>query len=77
MKKLRLYIDTSVLGGLFDSEDPKRVDTAKRLLQLIRNGVYEGYISRTTIEEVLAAPDTIRDAFHGIISIWSISLCGG
>jgi predicted nucleic acid-binding protein len=62
MKKLRLYIDTSVLGGLFDSEDPKRVDTAKRLLQLIRNGVYEGYISRTTIEEVLAAPDTIRDA---------------
>lgn len=61
MKKLKLYIDTSVLGGLFDSEDPKRVDTAERVLLLVKQGVYEGYISRTTIEEVLAAPDRIRE----------------
>lgn len=31
MKKIKLYIDTSVLGGLFDIEDPKRVNTAERL----------------------------------------------
>ena len=36
MKKLRLYVDTSILGGFFDTEDPKRVDTADRLLKLIR-----------------------------------------
>ena len=61
MKKLRLYLDTSVLGGLFDMEDPKRVDTAERLLQLIKEGVYEGFISRPTIEEVMNAPDRIRE----------------
>jgi len=35
MKKLRFYIDTSVLGGLFDTEEPNRVKTAEKLLQLI------------------------------------------
>ncbi|MDR4497900.1 MAG: hypothetical protein MRK02_08285 [Candidatus Scalindua sp.] len=28
MKKIRLYIDTSVLGGLTDTEDKNRVDIA-------------------------------------------------
>lgn len=42
-------------------EDPKRVDTAERLLQLIKEGVYEGFISRPTIEEVMNAPDRIRE----------------
>jgi len=32
MKKVRLYVDTSVLSGLFDTEDPKRVMTAERLV---------------------------------------------
>ncbi len=46
VKKLRLYIDTSVLGGIFDSEEPKRVNTAERLPHTIPreikaiNGVY-------------------------------------
>jgi hypothetical protein len=30
MKKPRLYIDTSVLGGIFDTEEPKRVNIAER-----------------------------------------------
>jgi len=42
MKKLRLYVDTSVLGGIFDTEEPKRVNTAERLLRLIGDGIYEG-----------------------------------
>jgi len=53
MKKLKLYIDTSVLGGLFDIEDTKRVDTAERLFQLIKDGVYEGYISRLTVRRLI------------------------
>jgi hypothetical protein len=28
VKKLRLYIDSSVLDGIFHSEEPKRVNTA-------------------------------------------------
>lgn len=68
MKKLRLYIDTSVLGGIFDTEDPKRVNTAEMLLRLIRDGAYEGFISRLTIEEVSEAPDKIHAALQKKIS---------
>lgn len=35
MKKLKLYIDTSVLGGLFDIEDPRRVDRAVSFLNWV------------------------------------------
>jgi predicted nucleic acid-binding protein len=61
MKKLRLYIDTSVLGALFDTEEPRRVETAEKLLRLIKEEIYEGFISRPTIEEVLKAPERIRN----------------
>jgi predicted nucleic acid-binding protein len=68
MKKLRLYIDTSVLGGLFDTEDTRRVDTAERLLQLIKDGIYEGYISRLTVEEILKAPNKINEELKNNVS---------
>lgn len=61
MKKVRLYIDTSVLGGLFDTEDLKRVNTAKSIISLIKDKVYEGFISFLTLEEILKAPHEIRD----------------
>jgi len=68
MKKLRLYVDTSVLGGIFDTEEPKRVNTAERLLRLIGDGTYEGYISRLTIEEVFAAPGKIQKKLQAKIT---------
>jgi predicted nucleic acid-binding protein len=68
MKKIRLYIDTSVLGGLFDDEEPTRVNTAERLFQLIKDRVYEGFISLLTIEEVLKAPVKIHEKLKGKIS---------
>lgn len=34
MKKPKLYVDTSVLGAFFDTEDQKRVDTAQSLIKL-------------------------------------------
>ncbi len=68
MKKLRLYIDTSVLGGLFDTEEPKRVNTAETLLQLISDGVYEGFISLLTIAEILEAPEKIYEKLKDRIS---------
>ena len=68
MKKIRIYIDTSVLGGFFDTEEPKRVNTAETLLRLIKDGVYEGFISLLTIEEIFAAPKKIHYTLRGKIS---------
>lgn len=68
MKKLRLYIDTSILGGLFDTEEPKRVNTVEMLLRLIKDGIYEGFISLLTLEEILNAPDRIHEKLNDKIS---------
>ncbi|MGD0886845.1 MAG: hypothetical protein ABSA46_18545 [Thermodesulfovibrionales bacterium] len=68
MKKLRLYVDTSVLGGIFDTEDPRRVNSAGLLLRSIKDGIYEGFISRLTIEEVFEAPERIRQTLQARIS---------
>lgn len=68
MKKLKLYVDTSVLGGLFDIEDVKRLNTVEMLLRSIKDGVYEGFISQLTVEEVLEAPAKIHELLQARIS---------
>jgi len=57
MKKLRIYIDTSVLGGYFDDEF--NVDT-KLLFEEILRGEYRLVISDLTERELVNAPDRVR-----------------
>jgi predicted nucleic acid-binding protein len=57
MKKLRIYIDTSVLGGYFDDEF--NVDT-KLLFDEILHGEYNLVISDLTERELVNAPEKVR-----------------
>lgn len=68
MKKVSLYMDTSVLGGLFDIEDKKRVDTADSLIKLIKNEIFEGFISFLTLEEMVKAPYEMREKLRNTVA---------
>ena len=58
MKKLRVYIENSVIGGYFDEEF--RIPTIK-LFELFREGVYKAVISAHTITELDdGAPDSVK-----------------
>jgi predicted nucleic acid-binding protein len=57
MKKLRIYIDTSVIGGYFDDEF--NVDT-RLLFDEILRGEYELVISDLTVRELVNAPEKVR-----------------
>lgn len=57
MRKLRVYIDTSVIGGYFDDEFI--VDT-KLLFNEISQGEYSLVISDLTEKDLLNAPETIK-----------------
>jgi len=57
MKKLRIYIDTSVIGGYFDDEF--NVDT-KLLFDEILRGEYKLVISDLTVRELVNAPERVR-----------------
>ena len=57
MRKLRIYIDTSVLGGYFDDEFS--IDT-KQLFDEILRGEYRLVISDLTEKELVNAPDRVK-----------------
>jgi predicted nucleic acid-binding protein len=57
MRKLRIYIDTSVLGGYFDDEF--NIDT-KKLFEEIRQGDFRLVISDLTERELINAPDEVK-----------------
>ena len=57
MRKLKVYIDTSVIGGYFDDEFS--IDT-QLLFDEIQNGLYKLVLSDLTEKELVNAPETVR-----------------
>lgn len=60
MKKYRIYIDTSVIGGCFDTEF--KVDS-NILFEELRKDLFIGVVSEITIEELQYAPQKVRKKF--------------
>ncbi len=53
MKRLRIYLDTSVFGGCFDEEFSK---ASQKLFEEIREGRFKLLLSTTVIEKLKNAP---------------------
>lgn len=60
MRPLRIYIDTSVFGGYYDTEFEKET---KLLFKKIIKGEFNVVISDLTQNELLNAPKKVRDLF--------------
>jgi len=63
MKKLRIYIDTSVIGGYFDEEF--YIDT-RLLFEEILKGEYQLVISDLTEKELVKAPENVKTLLKDI-----------
>ena len=63
MKRLRIYVDTSVFGGCFDEEFSKE---SELLFQEIKNGKFALVISGTTSRELNDAPQEVQDVLAGL-----------
>jgi predicted nucleic acid-binding protein len=61
MKKLKIYLDTSVIGGSFDEEFK---DHSIRLLENLKNDKIIGVVSEITIRELESAPDFVKNDFE-------------
>lgn len=59
--KVRLYLDTSVLGAVCDPGPEERLVATRRLLGGLADGRWDGYISTLVLEEVERAPKSIRE----------------
>jgi hypothetical protein len=58
VRTLRVYLDTSVIGGCFDDEFREE---SLKLFECIRVGIYRGLISTTTLAELSNAPSFVRE----------------
>ena len=65
MKKLRIYVDTSVLGGCFDSEFER---WSNSLVEAFRRKQYVPVLSGVTSAEVEEAPEQVKDLHAELIS---------
>ncbi len=58
MRKLKIYIDTSVIGGYFD---PEFENESKRLFKKFQDDEYKLVISDLTQNELIRAPKNVTD----------------
>ena len=61
MKKIKIYLDTSVIGGCFDEEFKQY---SIQLIDEIKNTIKLGIISDITIRELQYAPDIVQEHFR-------------
>lgn len=66
MKRLRIYVDTSVFGGCFDREF---AEWSNALMDDFRSGRAALVISDVTIGEVAMAPEPVREIFSGLLEV--------
>jgi predicted nucleic acid-binding protein len=58
---MRLYLDTSVIGALFDVEMPERIRITRELLDSIVQGKHVGVISNIVLEEIDQSPKELKE----------------
>ncbi|MFH0992664.1 MAG: hypothetical protein V1799_21920 [bacterium] len=65
MKKLRIYLDTSVIGGCFD---PEFSPWSNGLLRDIQDGIFIAVLSPLISDEVENAPQQVREIFSKLLN---------
>lgn len=61
--KQRIYIDTSVIGGYFDTE---LESTTRKLFQEVQQGEYKIVISSVTVGELELAPNKVKTLLNDL-----------
>ena len=69
MKELRIYVDTSVIGGCFD---PEFQAWSNGLIQDFRLGTFHLVLSDVTAAEIEQAPEAVRELHEDLLSIGEI-----
>lgn len=71
MKKLHIYVDTSVIGGC---EDEEFSDVTRRLWARFRAGECVMVISDLTLQEVESAPESVRKHIEEVADEYQIQV---
>lgn len=67
MKKLKIYLDTSVISHLDAKDTPDKMADTLELWEEIRNRMYETCVSDVTIEEIEKASDIKKATLYNFL----------
>ncbi len=74
MARLKVYVDTSVVGSVCDAGPQDRLEATRRLLDALARGRFDGYISTLVLEEVQRAPESVRDRIAAELKASALSV---
>ena len=60
MRKLKVYLDTSVISYLSQEDAPEKMADTRQLWEMFKDGKYDVYLSTVTLEEVADCPEPKR-----------------
>jgi predicted nucleic acid-binding protein len=69
MKKIRVYVDTSVFGGVFDDEFKK---ASLLFFEQVKLNLFEVFISPIVRNEISLAPQLVQDFYAEILPLTKI-----
>ncbi|MBD5487891.1 MAG: type II toxin-antitoxin system VapC family toxin [Lachnospiraceae bacterium] len=64
MKKLKVYLDTSVISHLIQEDVPEKMADTRQLWEMFRSGRYDVYLSTVTLEEIDDCPEPKRGRLY-------------
>ena len=64
MRQLRIYLDTSIIGGVFDREF---MEPSKKLFEQIKSGHFKAGVSEVVNREIQKSPEKVK-LFYKVIS---------
>jgi len=68
MKKLKIYLDTSIISHLYAKDAPERMSDTLELWRQIKDGIYDVLISNITFEEISHCNEPKRSIMADFIS---------
>jgi len=69
MKKIRVYIDTSVFGGVFDDEFKK---ASSIFFEQVKLNLFEVFVSPIVRNEISLAPQKVQEFYDKILPLTKI-----
>jgi len=68
MKKLSIYLDTSIFNFALDENNPKERNLTLKLFENVKKGEYEAFISEIVTTEIDKAPEKIAVKLRSVVN---------
>ena len=68
MRKLKIYLDTSVVSHLMQEDVPEKMADTRQLWEMFKAGKYDVYLSTVTLREIQRCPEPKKTQLIGYLN---------